>query len=204
MISAYNSLVTYSGDQWEDYLYKMCLYDIFKDLIKEYPDKDDFTAIIRYIVMAYSVESDAIVIGSDWLKNKQRIFEKCDINKNSRLYVDLVHLKSKVILDTIHKWLEFCDNDLGTQLQILKDLRVEMQITCLTDIKKASGEVDFDQKFKNAQYSIDLKKMIKDLESELIQTSVKLKDSIKEYKEAKKKNSFGLETFLKDENGVGS
>jgi len=111
----------------------------------------------------------------------------------------LVHLKNKAVVDAIQAWMDFCDSDLFTTLQILKDLRVEMQISCLTDIKKASLEIDYDQKFKNAQYSVDLKKMIKDLESELIQTSVKLKDSVKEFREAKQKKSFGLETFLKQD-----
>lgn len=200
MISAYNSLVNHSGNDWDDYLEKLCLIDIFKDLLKEYPDKADFTCVVKYILYAYSVESEMLILGADWTKTKRRIFEKASIKPQAKFYQDLVLLKNRAVLITIQRWLEFQDMDVFTQLQILKDLRAEMQLTCLTDIKKASGEIDFTQKFLNAQYSNDLKKMIKDLESELIQTSAKLKDSVKEFRGAKRNaGTFGLESFLKDE-----
>lgn len=199
MISAYNSLITYNAENWEEYIDRLTLFDIFKDLIKAYPDKEDFTCVIKYILYAYSIESEMLVLGTDWLKNKQRIFEKANIKPRREIYEDLVHLKKKEVVTTIQRWLEWQDVDTFTQLQILKDLRVEMQVSCLIDIKKSSGEIDYDQKFKNAQYSVDLKNMVKDLESELIQTSPKLKGSIGEFKEARKKNSFGLETMLKEQ-----
>ena len=199
MISAYNSLITYNGNEWDEYIDRLTLFDIFKDLIKAYPDKEDFTCVIKYILYAYSVESEMLVLGTDWLKNKQRIFEKANVKPRSIIYQDLVHLKKKEVIETIRKWLDFQDVDLFTQIQTLKDLRVEMQMSCLTEIKKASGEIDYTQKFLNAQYSVDLQKMVKDLESEFIQTSAKLKDSVKEYKEARRNHTFGMETILKEE-----
>jgi hypothetical protein len=204
MISAYHSLITYNGSEWEDYLERITLYDIFKGLIKEYPDKGDFTAVVKYIVYAYSVESEMIVLGSDWQKNKQKIFELCLVRPKEEFYESLVLLKNTAVVEAIHNWLEWQDQDVFKQLQTLKDLRIEMQLTCVSRITKASGENDYDQKFKNAQYSLDLKKMIKDLESELIQNSAKLKDAIKEVRETKQNKSFGLETMLKESNGTGT
>lgn len=199
MISAYQSIITYEDGEWQDYLEKIALIDIFGGLLKEYPDKGDFKCIVRYILLAYSVESDMLVLGADWTKTKRKIFERCGIKPEKKFYEDLVHLKNRKVLEAIHKWLEYSDEDTFTQICILKDLRVEMQMTCLSDIKKASGELDFDQKYRNSQYSVDLKKSIKDLESELIQNSVLLKDSIKEYREGKKSaKSFGMETMLKE------
>lgn len=199
MISAYNSLITYKEGEWEDYLEKLCLIDIFSPLLKAYPDKGHFSSVVKYILWAYSVESDMLVIGSDWLKTKRKIFEKACVKPEGHFYEELVLLKKPEVIDTIQKWLEFQDNDLFAQIQILKDLRVEMQISCNSPIRKSSGEIDFSQKFLNAQYSMDLKKMIKDLESELIQNNPQLKDAIKDFKDVKKSagKSVGMETFFK-------
>lgn len=202
MISAYNSLVAYEGDEWDDYLEKLCLIDIFMPLLKQYPDKGDFKCIVKYILYAYSVESDMLVIGADWHKTKKKIFEKSGLKPELTIYSEVVHLKSKVVLETIKRWLEYQDNDVFEMLITMKELRAEMQLTCLTDIKTASGEINYDQKYKNAQYSVELKKTIKDLESELIQNNPLLKESVKEFREATRvKKSFGSETFLKEEYG---
>jgi ribosomal protein S20 len=198
MISAYNSLITYSANEWEDYLHRIALYDIFKDLLKEYPDKEDFSCVVRYIVMAYSIDSDAVILNIDWQKNKQLIFEKTAKQSKTNLYEVLVLLRNKVIVETIQRWLDFQDSDTFKQLQILKDLRCEMQLSSVSDIKKASLEIDYDQKFKNAKYSMDLKTMIKDLEAELIQNNVKLKEAYEDIKKASKnKGTVGVEHYAK-------
>ena len=199
MISAYNSLVNYQEGEWEDYIDRLSLIDIFGPLLKAYPDKGDFTCVVKYILYAYSVESEMLVLGADWTKTKRKIFEKASIKPERKFYEDLVHLKNRAVLETIQRWLDYQDDDVFTTLSIMKDLRAEMQLTCLTDIKTAGLEINYDQKYKNAGYSIELKKTIKDLESELIQNSTKLKDSVKEFREANRSaKSFGLETFMKE------
>ena len=197
MISAYHSVVNYEEDNWSEYLDNILLLDIFMPVIKEYINSGTLKSVIRYIVYAYSPESDKVILGMDWLKNKQKVFEFVLAKPENSIYQDLVLLKNKAVVNTIHKWLNFLDNDTFTQLQVIKDLRVEMQISSLTEIRKASGEIDYDQKYRNASYANDLKKMIKDLESELIQNNNKLKDAIKEVKSAKNKFNVGPETFSK-------
>lgn len=199
MISVYSSLVNYTEGDWEQYLDRIAVLDIFGPLLKEYPDPGDFSAVVKYILYAYSVESEMLAIGADWIKTKRKIFEKVSLKPERSIYEDVIHLKNQTVLETIKRWLDYQDNDVFEQLQIMKDLRAEMQMTCLTSIRKSGGEIDFDQKYKNAEYSVALKKSIKDLESELIQNSALLKDSVKEYREAKRgTQSFGWETFMKD------
>ena len=198
MISAYHSLVTYSEGEWEEYLEKIALIDIFGPLLKSYPDKGDFQCVIRYILLAYSKESEMLVIGSDWGKTKKKIFEAAAIKPNVHFYTDLVHLKNRAVLDCIKRWLDYQNDETFEMLQTLKDLKTELQMSTLTEIKKSSGEIDYDQKFKNAEYCINLQGMIKDLESQLIQANPKLKDSVSEYKEAAKSSkTMGLESTLK-------
>jgi hypothetical protein len=197
MISPFHSIVSYEGDNWDDFLDRILLVHIFSPVIKEYKNKDTLKGAIRFIAYAYSVDSDKIILGRDWKKNKQEIFEFVLIKPEKKSYEDLVLLENKAVVETIHRWVDHQNNDTFTHLQVLKDLRVEMQISALSKILKSSGEIDYDQKFRNAKYADDLKQMIKDLESELIQNNQKLKDAVKEVKVAKSKFTVGPETFSK-------
>lgn len=194
MISAYSEILAYSGDEWEDYLTKICLIDIFKDLIPLFKDKEALTQAIRYIVMCYSKDSDCVVLGTDWVSNKKRIFDKVLIHKD--YYQDLILLENGIVIKTIQRWLSFQDSAVYSQLIMLKDLQQEMQDSANSSIKKANLEIDYDQKFKNAKYVNELKIMIDDLEQELIQNNPKLKEATKELSKAKAKNTLGLEAFV--------
>lgn len=112
----------------------------------------------------------------------------------SNLYEDLILLKNDTVRETIHKWMDWQDNDTFTQLQTLKDLKVEMQKSCVSEIRTAGNEIHYDQKFKNAKYVGELSDMIKALESELMQNDIKFKEAVKEIK-PKHKNTMGVEHF---------
>jgi len=196
MTIPYNDITTYEGSDIDDFLTKVRLIHIFESIFKEYPDKSIAKLVIRYIVYAYSVNSELVVLSSAWLKNKQRIFEHCDLPPQGNYYSDLVHLKNDAVVKAIKNWLDFQDEDVWTELVMLKDLRVQMQISATSDIKKASMETDYDQKFKNAKYSSELSQMIKDKESELIQNNPKFKEAVKEFKKVKaEKVTMGAESF---------
>lgn len=194
MTLPYNSLITFEQDNWNEYLKKICLYDIFKELLSWLPDPVEFKHGIRYILWAYSLDSDAIVIGMDWHKNKLQIFEKSNLKD---IYWEAFGLlKSEVVLNVINSWLEFQDSETFTMLQVLKDLKVEMQLSANSNIKKASLEVDYDQKYKNSQYAMELTKKIKDLEAELIQNIPKMKGIVQEFRTSKQnKSTLGVEKF---------
>jgi hypothetical protein len=194
MINAYSDILSYSGDEWEDFLTKICLIDIFKDLIPLFKDKEALTQAIRYIVMCYSKDSDCVILGTDWVSNKKRIFDKVLIHKD--YYQDLVLLENGIVIKAIQRWLSFQDSAVYSQLIMLKDLQQEMQDSANSSIKKANLEIDYDQKFKNAKYVNELKIMIDDLEQELIQNNPKLKEATKELSKAKAKNTLGLEAFV--------
>lgn len=195
MINAYNDLVTYDGDDLEDYITSICLIDIFKKLIELFKDKNALKQVIRYIVWTYSKQSEHIVLGDDWLENKKRIFDKTFLHRS--YYEDVVLLKNRIIAETIQKWIEFQDNNTYSNLISLKELMTEMRISSNSALKKADGEsIDYDQKFKNAGYVFELEKMIKNLEQELVQNDMKLKEGIKELKKSSK-NAFtvGVEKY---------
>lgn len=197
MVNAYSELISYDGFDWEDYLNRICLIDIFKDLIPLFKDKEALTQAIKFIVMCYSKDSDCVILGTDWVQNKKRIFDKVLLQKE--YYEDLVLLENRIIVKTIQNWLSFQDSAVYSQLIMLKDLQQEMQDSANSSIKKANLEIDYDQKFKNAKYVQELGKMIDDLEQELIQNSPKLKAATQELNnKAKAKNTIGVETFAKN------
>lgn len=196
MTQPYYSIIEYEEDDWGEFLERVCLIEIFKPVIEYYKDIGTLKCVIRYIVYAYSLESDKVILGMEWQKNKQHIFEFVLAKPIKDIYEELVLLKNPSVVAAIHNWLEFGDNDTFKQLSSLKDLRVEMQLSSVSAIKKPSMEIDYDQKFKNAEYSAKLKIMISDLESELIQNNHKLKEGVKEIKTAQnKKNSRSVGSY---------
>lgn len=201
MVNGFSEIINYEGEEWDDFLNKICLIDIFKELIIKYNgDRPLLKCFMKYIVYCYSKDSNMVLIETDWLKNKKKIFDAAGF-KPEKEYLDAtVYLQDETVLRTIKRWVDFQDDSIYTQSTVLKDLMVEMQVSANSPIKKSSGEIDFDQKFKNACYVKDLRSMIRDCETELISNSPKLKEA---YKEVSKhlsnnaKNTIGLETQLK-------
>lgn len=193
MISAYNDILAYESDEWEDYLTQICLIDIFKDFIVLFKDRQALKQAIRYVVWCYSKNSECVILGTDWYENKKRIFDKCLLAKE--YFTDLVLLENRIVVNTIQRWIDFQDSNVFANLMSLKDLMIEMRLSSNSKILKSSGEVDYSQKYLNATYVQELGKMVDDLEQELIQNSPKLKVAAREVATAKNKNTFGVEAF---------
>lgn len=131
----------------------------------------------------------------DWQKNKQAIYEDTCLPMRD-LYEALVLLKNDAVVETVHRWMNMQDSEIHAEMCMIKDLKMELQISSNTPIKKSSGEIDYDQKYKNSSYVTELRKKIRDLESEFIQNNIKLKDAVKEFKSTRKsKSTIGVEKF---------
>jgi hypothetical protein len=198
MINPFQSVIAYEDDNWNDFFERVNLLEIFKELIAWYGDnKPLLKSFIKYIVWAYSKDSDMVVLGMDWQDNKRKIFDVSGFLPEQKYLDTTVHLKDFVVLKTIQNWLRFQDSNTWVEYCNLKDLRQQMQLASVSDLKKSSGEIDYDTKFKCATYSKDLLQMIKDLEQELIQNDMKLKEGVNEVKTAsrKVKQTFGAENF---------
>lgn len=196
MTSVYHSVVSYKGDDWEEYFDRIAMIEIFKPVIEFYKsDRVKLKCAIQFILHCYSVESDKVKLGIDWQKNKQEIFEDTCMPMRD-LYEDLVLLKNDSVVDTIHRWLIYQDSEVHAEMCMNKDLKMEFQISVNNPIKKSSGEIDYDQKRKNSIYVSELRKQIRDLESEFIQNNIKLKDAVKEVRMVgKMKSTIGVEKF---------
>ncbi len=198
MISAYASILQYQYDDWEEYFTKILLIDIFKPIVECY--KEDHVKLkcaISFILHCYSLDSEKVILGQDWQKNKQAIFEDtCTPMKD--LYEDLVLLKNDAVVSTIHNWLRHQDSPVHEELCVLKELKMEMQLSANAPIRKSSGEIDYTQKYLNTGYAFELRQKIRELEQELIQNNVRLKQAISEVRIVNKpKNTLKPENYAK-------
>lgn len=207
MIIPTNDLINYDGTDWEQYLNKLALYDIFKDLCEEYGnDKDILTGLMRYLIWCYSVDSNKIVLRQEWLANKKRIFKAAELP--AVMEQDVVYLKNKTILYTAKRWLNSQNDENYCTFAMLNDLISEMRIAANSPIKKSitrdnpSGEIDYDAKRKCAESVIDLLAKKAEVEQKFIQNNDKLKEAYKEVSHLNNKqsgSSFGVETMLKEQ-----
>lgn len=196
-----NDLINYDGTDWEQYLNKLALYDIFKDLCEEYGnDKCILTGLIRYVTWTYSVDSNKIVLRQEWLANKKRIFKAADLPPS--MEQDVVYLKNKTILYTAKRWLTSQNDENFSTYTMLNDLIMEMRVAANLPVLKSTGEIDYKTKMDCASYVIELMVKKSEIEQKFIQNNEKLKEAYKEVSHLNSKqsgNSFGLETMLKEQ-----
>lgn len=194
MVHPYTVLLSYEGDDWKEFLDGIGLLDVFGELLGNFNTPESARKIVRYIVWTYSVNSERIVAGQDWESNKHNNYVHAGLPQD--LWEGIGMLKDVYVARTIHRWLEYQDDPVFKQLQSLRDLKLEMQISSVGRISKSSGEIDYDQKYKNAQYAVELDKMIKQLENQSIQNNPILKDAIRETRFSRRTTT-GPEAFSK-------
>jgi hypothetical protein len=197
MINPYKSVLTYEGDNFEDYLTKIHLIDIFMPVIKAFPEKHIYKAIINFIVWGYSIDSEMLsAAGNSWSKVSPEIFNKTGLS--DQFYEDVCLIKSPEIQTSIQKWLQFQNDENFTQFVTYRDLRRQFLHLSLSEMKKNTGEIDIKAKMDAAVYSKDLYKMMEDAKQAFIQNSPKLKASIDALNKAvKTSNTVGPQTFAK-------
>lgn len=191
MINPFKDLTTYTGTDWADYLDRISLLEIFKEVIEKYSAEPTYLqGVIRYIVWTYSKDSEKITLGTNWLENKKRIYADAFLPLHDDFRNEIIYLQDIAVLVVVKKWLQFQDDDTFKELIMLKDLRTEMQLSANSPISNGNSGINYDQKFKNAKYSMDLSLMIRETETKLLQNDPKLKDAVQEMKKAGKSNSY--------------
>ncbi len=210
MIIPTNDLINYDGTDWKDYLGQICLYEVFKDLVEEYiSDPEVLTGLMKYIVWAYSLDSNKIVIRRDWEKNKKDIFKAAELPKS--MEDEVVHLRVKIneetllpnttLLHTIKRWLNLQNDENFSVWAMLNDLISEMRLAANSPVRKSTGEIDYEAKRKCAESVLDLLKKKDEVEQKFIQNNEKLKEAYKDVSQAnntQQNNTMGIETILKE------
>lgn len=199
MISLFSEVVNFDGVNFQDEMTRVNAFYIFEPLFTSTILTDNYLhiKIAKYIAYAYSMESGKISIGSDRRKELNGIFKNLEIEDEH--YSGVVLLKNAQVLKSVQLWMDKQDSRQAEFLFTLQSAYVQQQTASLDSLKKSDGmNIDYDQKFKCIGYMLELKKMIKDAESELQQNDPKLKEAYAEVKMASKKtNTLGVEHYAK-------
>lgn len=189
MINPYFEIITKEEDNFKDFLERVRLLDIFKEIFDTFPEMDLCKKIVKFITYAYSLESDKISTSGDRRVEKKRIFDSIGL-KGKEIEELVLNLEAPSVIICIEKWLAFQDNDNFNYLVTLKENYVQQQRGSLLPT------TDYNQKQKCVEHMNSLRKMIKEATSELIQNSEKLKEAhVEVRKAAKKHNTTGIEAF---------
>lgn len=198
MLNPYSSLIKYDegDDFFDEHLKKMQLFDIFKELLSEFPDKKAFKGVVLFVLYGYSVESEMLMTtGLSWAKLSDNIFEKAGLEV--KYYDQVAGLESDSVRSVIDKWLAYQNNEQFTQYITYRDLRAQFLAASLfplpktkqkqkvTDEGAVETEADFSKmktlveaKFLAATNSNELLKMMEDAKQKFIQTQPRLKTSV--------------------------
>ncbi|MEO7048932.1 MAG: hypothetical protein ABI091_26755 [Ferruginibacter sp.] len=198
MVDPYHDIVSYSGDEriFDEYLKKRHLFDLFKDLLDEFPDVNIFFGIVKYILYAFTPSSDMLLMnGETFEKTSERIFKKAKLPQS--VYGEVALMKSEAVQGAIDRWLQFGNEEEFTNYVNFRSLRREMLSSSVGSILKSTGEQDFEQKMKNAHHAKELLEMMKEALAKYVQNSPKLKNSIKAYDSIiLNKNTATVEDFI--------
>lgn len=187
MISTFKQITSFEGDNFNEYLRRLRIYEIFKDIFEEYGDNSICVGIIKFILYAYSVESDLLSVnGNTWNKLSESIFKITGLPDD--LHDDVVLLKNNSIQLAIQRFLRLQDDENWVQYITYRDLRGQMLTSALSDIKTANGtEVNYEQKMKNAIHSQTLLEMMSQAKEVFIQNHPKLRESVEAFNKSAEK-----------------
>lgn len=198
MINPYTSIMGYSDESgaFDEYLKKKYIFELFKDLLEDFPDINIFKGVVKYILWAYSLESDMLLMnGENFDKTSDRIFKRTKLPED--LYSDVALLENDSVRVCIGKWLQFQNEEEFTNYCHFRDLRREMLASSIGKITKATLEQDYEQKMKNAYHAKELLEMMKEALAKYVQNSPKLKNSIRAYDTViLNKNTATVEDFI--------
>jgi hypothetical protein len=203
MISAFNEITTCTGDMI-DRLMEIQLLDIFYPLFAlEIPDGDaskvlkynkpTATKIVKYIAHCYSIESDKVIKGGDWMRIKGDTFRAMDIP--DKFYDDVVKCKCFDVVKVIKGWLEYQNQENFETYCMLSDLIIEFRLAANGVILKSGGEIDYEQKRKCAEGVLELQVLRNDVEQKLIQNNANLKGLPEVKLLVKKRTTTGPESY---------
>jgi hypothetical protein len=198
MISLFNEIVNYDGVNFQDHCERIGVSYIFEPIFTStvYDDNELHIKIAKYIALTHSIESHKLTMSGDRRKEIHAVFKEFGIDDEH--YNGIVLLKDRDVVKSVQLWMSKQDNRQAEYLFTLQNAYVQQQTAALDNLKKPDGiSTDYDQKMRCIEHMTELKKMIKDAESELQQNDPKMKAAHQEVKRAAAKTTLSIEHFAK-------
>ncbi len=168
---------------------------VFDPLInnEHFKDGDKFNPTLFYILDCYSKSSKKHIAGAEWSVIKKGVAKEVKLPKE--LYAAVLELENEGVAQSIQNWLKYQNAPVFEQICVLKDLREQMLKSALQMLPKGKGEINWEQKDKNAQKAKRLQKDIEDLEKSIKANTTSTLDMIQEFEKVT-----GVGTGLSPEN----
>lgn len=195
MVSLYSEIINFDGVNFQDHLERVGLSFVFEPVISEFDDNLTQIKVSQYIAYSHSLESSKITIAGDRRKELQEIYKWLKLPDD--LYEDVVLMKNRNVLESIKRWMIKQDNRQIEYLFTLQNAYIQQQTAALQDLRKSTGEIDWDQKMRCVSNMTELKEMMKTAESELQQQDDRLKETHVEIKKVAAKFTISPENFAK-------
>jgi len=198
MVNIFSEVVNFDGVNFQDHLKRLNIFHLFDKIFISplFDDNKVQIKVIQYIAYSHSTESQKLSLGGDRRKECARIFKELELD--DKYYEPVVMLASRDVLDCAQAWMKHKDNRQIEYLFTLENAYMQQQKASLEMLKKSDGlTVDYNQKMDCILHMTDLKKMIKEAESELQQNDIRLKEAHAEVKKASNKFLIGPESFAR-------
>lgn len=198
MIGLFQEIVNYEGLNFHNHCERIGVSYIFEPIFTStvYDDNELHIKIAKYIALTHSIESQKLTMSGDRRKEIHAVFKELQIDDEH--YNAIVLLKDRDVLKAVQLWMAKQDSRQAEYLFTLQNAYIQQQTAALDNLKKSDCiNTDYDQKFKCVEYMTELKKMIKDAESELQQNDPKMKEAHQEVKRSATKFTVGPETYAR-------
>lgn len=198
MISLFQEIISFDGVNFQDHCERIGVSYIFEPIFTSttYDDNELHIKMAKYIALTHSIESQKLTMSGDRRKEIHAVFKELGIEDEH--YNGIVLLKDRDVLKAVQLWMAKQDSRQAEYLFTLQNAYIQQQTAALDNLKKSDGlNTDYDQKFKCVEYMAELKKMVKDAESELHQNNPQMKETYQEVKRAAAKFTIGPETYAR-------
>ena len=188
MINPYLEIIKHEGDL-KDLINKIGLVDVFKPLLKEFSDVTLFRGAVKFILMAYSLESEVLhTYGNSWITVYKTIYEKAGLPDNENTFDAIANLKSGDVREAIDNWISFQNSEPWEEYIKARDLRRH----CLQQSQTADKTKE---RMEAIKYAKELLLIMEESKSRFVENYEILKPSLNALKKEKQKNTLGPQDF---------
>jgi len=188
LINPYLKILQYDKPDLKDYLDTIGI-DAFKPLLKEFSDPTLFRGAVKFILYAYSLESEVLhTFGNSWVTVYKTIYEKAGLPDNENTFDAIANLKSGEVREAIDNWLAFQENEAFTEYTKARDLRRY----CLGQSQSADKTKD---RVEAMKYAKDLLAIMEDSKSKFVANYEIMKAPLNALKKEKQSNTLGPQHY---------
>ena len=188
MINPYIEIMKAEGDM-KEYLVKLQLLKIFKPLLKEFSDQTLFRGAVKFIALAYSLESEVLhTTGFSWAQVYKMIYEKAGLPDNDNTFDAIANLKNAEVREAVDNWLAFQNNENFTEYANARDLRKH----CLQQSQTADKTKE---RVDAIKYARELLIIMDEAKAKFVENYEILKPSLNALKKAKIKSTLGPQDY---------